>query len=134
MGEPSRSSTSLPHPHTHPAPLLHTHLTRLSTLSHTHLPPIHTLSHFPISPHSFPHTFSHLHPPPSPTLIPPDTFPLPSPKTSSYSLPTLSHNSHASSNTFPYSPYFIIYPIPKFLTLLIYCQISLTIKWTRNSL
>ena len=111
------------HPHTlpislstHPTPLPHTHLTRLSTLS----PPTSHLPHFPTpfltpSLNYLPHT------------------PLPHPSdsslnTSPHSWPTLPHNSHTSSNTSLYSPYFVINPIPKFPTFLIYCQISLTIK------
>ena len=100
-----------PHPPHSPDTSSHTHLTRLSTFSHTHLPPPHTLSHFPTSLTLFLHL--------------PNTFP--------HSLPILSHNPHASSNTSLCSPNFIIYPMRKFLTFLIRRQISLTIKYTRNS-
>ena len=86
-----------------------THLTRLSTLSHIYLPHSLTLPH---TPHIFPHTFPHF-PPHSPHLTPPLHL--------HQYFPTLLHNPHALSNT---SPYFIIYPVLKFLTFLIYCQIS----------
>ena len=93
-----------PHsPNTSP-PHLYTHLTRLSTLSHTHLPSPRTLSHP-----------SHL------SFTSHNTFP--------HSLPILPHNPHASSNTSLCSPYFITYPMPEFLTFLIYCQISLIIMY-----
>ena len=85
-------------PHTRPTPLPHIYLTRYSTLTSY----LRTLFHTP-------HTFPHLSLPPS----------------SPHSLRTLPHNPHTFSNT---SPYFIIYPMPKFLTFLIYCQIDLTIK------
>ena len=101
-----------PHPHTYPSPLPHTprtHLTHLSTLSHTHFTLSHTLSHFrtPLTPF--------LTPPPHS----PETFPTP--------LPTLphTHSPHFFTTptpppTLPHTPpYFIIYPIPKFLTFLI---------------
>ena len=108
-GEHTHSSTSFPTPstltrhlfprfHTHPTPLPHTHLTRLSTLT----------SHLPTLSHTFPHLSS-----PTPTLTTPDIFPS--------SPPTLPHNLHASIST---SPYFIIYPTSKFLS---YCQISVAI-------
>ena len=43
---------------------------------------------------------------------------------------------HFSHTPFPRTPhsYFIIYPTPKLLTFLIYCQINPAIKCTRNSL
>ena len=127
MGGPTHSSTPSPHPsyspdtfHTHPTPLPHTHLPRLSTLP-SHLP-----THFHTSPHP-----SHL-PSPPPTLT--RHLPHTSPNTSPHSPFTLPHNPHTSSNTSPYYPYFIVYLISKFLTFLIFCQISPTIKLTRNSL
>ena len=106
-GEPTHSSTSLPSPSTltrHLFPHPHTHLTLLPTFTWRVYP------HFPtftshISPH--PSYFSS-HPPQSPHLSPSLT----SPNTCSHSLPMLPHNPHASSNT---SPYFTIYPTPKFL-------------------
>ena len=79
-----------------------------NTSLHTNLTPPHTLLH---SPH-FPH-------------LPPLTRHLPH---LPQHFPTLTHEPHTSSNTSPYSPYFIIYLIPKFLTFRIYCQTSLTIK------
>ena len=71
-----------------------------------------SLHTFPHSPPTSPHP-SHL------SFTSPNTFP---------------HNPHASSNTSLCSPYCIIYPMPKFLTFLIYCQITLKIKYARNSL
>ena len=142
VGVPTHSSTSslhlYPHPphspdtyfHTHPTPLPHTppppltwHVSPHFATLISHLPHSLTLPHIP---HIFSHTFltsPHIH----------FTWHLPftSPNTFLHSLPILSHTPHASSNT---SPYFIIYPILKFLTFLIHCQISLTIKYTKNSL
>ena len=88
----------------------HNHLTRLSTLSHSHLTPFHTFSHFPTPSFTSPHTALHIHLTPSPHL--PQHFPSLTPHTSS--------QPHTSSNTSPYSPCFIIYPIPKVLFFLIY--------------
>ena len=96
---PHSSNTSPPNPHTH--------LTRLSTLPHTHFRPPHTLSHFPT--------------PLTPFLHLPQHFPTLTLHASSQPPRFLQH--------FPMLPYFIIYPMPKFLTFLIYCQISPTIKY-----
>ena len=114
VGEPTHSSTPFPTPST---------LTR-------HL--------FPHSPDTSLHTFPHS-PPTSPhsLTLPTPLFPhfsFTSPNTFPHSLPILPHNPHASSNTSLCSPYFIIYLMPQFLTFLIYCQISLTIKYTKNFL
>ena len=110
-GDPTHSSTpsptSLPTPstltrhlHTHPTTLPHTHLTRLSTLP----------SHFPT--------------PLTPSITSPLTHLTPSPHLPQ-NFSSFPNNPHTSSNT---SPYFINYPISKFPTFLIYCQISLAIK------
>ena len=105
--------------------ILHTLQTPLPTLTQ-HLSPA-----SPHSPDTSLHTFPHSLPTsPHSVTLPNSLHTFPSPA------PTLSHNPHASSNTSLCSSYFFIYPIPKFLTFLIYCQISLTIKYryTRNSL
>ena len=100
-----------------PPTLLHTpthFFTSLSTLSHYfHIPPIlvptpQTTKNFPI-------------PPPSILLQTPPNF--------LYSLILL----HTPSPRTPHS-YFIIFPTPKLLTFLIYCQINPAIKYTSNSL
>ena len=105
-------------------------LLHLSHTPQTHLTPLFTLpslnTHF-LTPSLTPLTHFHLTPPPH---LPPHT--------SSHSRPTLLHTLYTSSNTSSYSPHFltpptppptlpylvfIIYPIPKFLTFLIYCQL-----------
>ena len=119
---------------------LSSHFPSPSTLTQ-HLSPTHptlTWHLFPHSPHTSPHsltlphtffTSSHTSPPQSP-----DT-------SSSFhriSLHTLPHNPHSPHHLQNFSillhTYFIIYPTPKFITFLIYCQISLAIKCTNNSL
>ena len=111
--------------------LLHLSPHSPDTSSHTHLTPLPRIPHSPDTSldtflHSPPHTLSHFSSSLTPFLHLHNTFP--------HSLPILPHNPHVSSNTSLCSPYFIIYSMPKFLTFLIYCQISLTIKYTRNSL
>ena len=98
-------------PHTHPTPLLT--LTRHLSPALPHSPDmsIHTF------PHSPPHTLSHFPTPLTPILHLPQYFPTLTPHTSS--------QPHASSNTSLCSPYFTIYPMLKFFTYLICCQISL---------
>ena len=112
-----------PHPPHSPDTSSHTQPTpppRIPTLTQ------HVFPHFPILNSHFP-TLSHTSPHPSHlSFIYLNTFP--------HSLPILPHNPHASSNTSLCSPYIIIHPMPKFLTFLIYCQISVTIKYTRNFL
>ena len=104
--------------------ILHTHPTPLLTLTQ-HLYPAP-----PHSPDTSLHTFSHS-PPTSPhSLTLPHTLtPFPTPS------PTLSHTHSPSSQPprllqhFPMLPTLYHYPMPEFLTFLIYCQISLTIKY-----
>ena len=116
VGEPTHSSTPLPTP---------------STLD-GHLFPHSPNTSPPHSPNTSLHTFSHS-PPTSPHFPTPLTpflhlsqhFPTLTPLTFSQPPRLLQH--------FPILPYFIIYPMPKFLTFFIYCQISLTIKYTRSS-
>ena len=96
-----------------------------------------TLQH--TSPHLPPQLFSHLPPyfsTPTPTLphsfhIPPILDPTPqttknSPITPPSILPQILYNPYSSPYSFPpyYHCYFIIYPTPKLLTFLIYCQIN----------
>ena len=124
-------------PHT----LLHLHYTSPHTL-HTYPTPLPTPPHSPntSTPHS-PPTSPHFPKPITPFLhlpsLPPTPLshthltshlPLISPNTFPHSHLTLPHNPLASSNISPYSSYFIIYSIPKFFTILIYCKISLTMK------
>ena len=106
----------------------------------------HTPTHFPTSP---PHLFSHLPPhfcTPTPHFLTPSIFPpyltqLPKLQKT----PLLPHHPYCSkffiTPILPHTPsppyyhcYFIIYPTPKLLTFLIYCQINPAITCTRNSL
>ena len=115
-----------PHPPHSSDTSSHTHPTPLPTLTNTSPPhsPDTSLQTFPHSPPTSQHYLTLPHTP--------HTFPLPP--------PTLSHTHFLTSSQpprllqhFPMLPYFIIYPMSKFLTFLIFCQISLTIKYTRNS-
>ena len=111
---PHSPNISLPHTPHSPDTSLHTHLT-----------PPHTLSHFPTPSSHLPTPLPHSH------LIPPSSFP----RISLYTLPHNPHSPHHLQNfSILLHTYFIIYPIPKFITFLIYCQISLAIKCTSNSL
>ena len=109
VGEPTHSSTPLPTPST---------LTQHLYLAPPHSPET-SLHTFPHSPTTSPHSL---------TLPTPLHLSFTSPNTFPHSLSILPHNPHASSNTSLCSPYFIICPMLKFLTFLIYYQISLTIK------
>ena len=96
----------------------------------------HTPTHFPapstLTPYTFPH-LSHTYPllPYCPILD--STFQT---KKKIPNFPTIHTppNSLHSPDSFPYSlhTYFIIYPVSKFLTFIIYCLISLAIKYTRR--
>ena len=122
------SSTHFPH-----LPPHFPHLPHISSF----LPPhFYTPQH--ISPHLLPHFltpsiyFPILVPTPQTTEnfpIPPPSILLQTPPNSLYSLIL----PHIPSPCIPHN-YFIIYPTPKLLTFLGYCQISSAIKYTRNSL
>ena len=110
----------------------------------------HTPTHIQhTSPHLPPHLFSHLPPhfcTPTPTL--PHSFHIPpilDPTPQTTKTPLLPHHPYCSkffiTPILPHTPsppyyhcYFIIYPTPKLLTFLIYCQINPAITCTRNSL
>ena len=106
-----------PHLPFHPPTLLHTpthFFTSPSTISHSfHIPPI--LDPTPQTTKNFP--------------IPPPSILLQTPPNFLYSLIL----PHTPSPRTPHS-YFTIYPTPKLLTFLIYCQVNSAIKYTSNSL
>ena len=108
----------------------------------------HTSTHFSTPQHTIYCSSPHTSPPPLPTLtshLPtlfytsphlPYSPPRPLHSTHLTPSPTLPYIPHISSNTSPYPPhtYYVILPIPKIFTFLIYSQIGLAIKCTRNSL
>ena len=111
------TSPTLFHSSPHPNALPYT-----STLTPYALP---HLSHTSPPPNTFPHFFH----------IPPYLTQLPKlPKISQFSHHPYSLKFSTLPRFFPILPhtYFIIYPISKFLTFLIYCLISLAIKCTRR--
>ena len=134
--------TLFSHPSHSPHTLLYTFSHTSTHISPQFLTPPHLSPHLPLTSDTSPT------PPltsPTPSIFPPFLFLLPKlPK-----IPQFSHHPYSSKffillhtpHSFPDSPtpilahtYFIIYPIPKFFTFLIYCQFSLAIKYYKNSL
>ena len=96
---------------------------------------LHTPTHFPTSPSTLSHSF---HIPLILVLTPQATknFPIPPPSILLQTTPNSLYSliiPHTPSPRTPHS-YFIIYPTPKLLTFLSYCQINPAIKYTKNSL